>query len=103
MPTHRRERKGKRQRFYARNTLNTTFDDSVWAFDAFLFGPTGHLPLYDENPSGADQLFRRGPRHTDTAGCLCHDAGFDRPWLRRTLGAAARRHGDGAIGPGGLD
>jgi hypothetical protein len=31
--------------------IMTTFDGSVWAFDAFVFGRSGQFPLYDENSS----------------------------------------------------
>ena len=71
MPPRRFKRKGRRQRFYARNALiafssevdtgsreenaskNLTTFDGVWAFDAFVSGRSGQFPLYAENSAGA--------------------------------------------------
>jgi hypothetical protein len=47
MLSRRSQRKGKRQRFYARNARKTTLDHSVWAFDVFVSGRCGQLSLYD--------------------------------------------------------
>src|SRR4029079_12260196 len=99
MPTHRGERKGKRQRFYARNTLKTTIARRrlAVAFDAFLFGPTGQLSLYGENSPGAVWLCRRRLRFSGTVVRLPHGTGVARHRRHWSLGAPARCNRDRAL------
>jgi hypothetical protein len=57
------KRKGKRQRFYARNAVNTTLL-CVRAFDAAVFGRRiGPFLPFRPNPSQADKFRRRVLRH----------------------------------------
>ena len=59
MPRPRPQRKGKRQRFYARNALKTTLDRHAWALDAIVLGhpchPTRSDPIHPALTGFADE------------------------------------------------
>ena len=85
MPPDRYRRKGKRQRFYARNVVKTTLDADFGRL-MLRFRPIGPVPAIPDNSSGADQLRRRSRRH---------DGAPDAPiwWRWRCLPFSASRYG----------
>ncbi len=94
MPRPRARRKGKRQRFYARNTVNTTLPRRVGRFDAIVLGRSGQFPLSDQNSPGADELRRRSLRHAGAPVCLCGDAGACLPSSASISGTNCTRQRD---------
>ena len=59
MHPHRSQRKGKRQRFYARNAPKTTLAVALWAFDAFVSAmhPYYRARIHPALTSFADECF----------------------------------------------
>ena len=106
MPRPRPRRKGKRQRFYARNAVKTTLDRrrprrsmrSLWAPDA-----SPPLLSRSANSSGADQLCRRMLRHAGASDCLCGGAGAACHRRRPSMGPIAGRRGHRACRQAGLE
>src|ERR1700687_5093197 len=95
MPRPRPQRKGKRQRFYARNALKTTLDRHAWALDAIVLGHPCQPTRSDPNSSGADRLRRRMLRHAGASVCLCGCSGLAchrrHPSTGRIAGGPAER------------
>ena len=90
MLARRSKRKGKRQRFYARNAHKTTFYRAFGRLmHSFPADPPASSRLYDNNPSDADELCRRSLRHAGTAVRLYDDAGADGHRRYHAVGAVA--------------